>query len=248
MVVSAIVVHTNLFNSTVWVNAFPDLKQRVQKAYDGLEAADYLVRHQINSGHSFGVFDTEYKYRTASGEAAGGEVKWDQSNTSATAQELDDLIDSPLVSHALSYDGFNALDMEKLGPLLGLLPQYGAIFHRFDITDPRDPENFKPTGLNQVLMRNSTCTRTVAEGKGIMSKLANWLMLYAQQNGYKSINIECFDERVGHVWRNPKNKGMTAEEPTAFHVEDFKSVDENGKIFPLFGNAKHRACRVWVTL
>ena len=37
-----------------------------------LDGADYLMQHQIESGLSYGVFDTEYQYkRTESKETAG---------------------------------------------------------------------------------------------------------------------------------------------------------------------------------
>jgi hypothetical protein len=249
-VAAAIMLHTNIFSSTVWTHVYPEHSTRLNIIYDGIPAADYLVRHQVLSGHSFGVFDTEYKYRTSSAKAASGELQWDLTNRpNLTAEELDAQIDSPIMSIALSYDGFNPLDMSQLADLIGLLPLYGAIFHRFDTTDPRDPESYKPTAEKQILMRNSTSTRVPAQGLGIMSKMANWLMLYAQKQGFKHINIEAFSEVVGQVWRNPKGKGMSATEPTAFRVEDFKAVNEKGEIYRPFGEkCVQRVCRVFVNL
>lgn len=55
---SAIVVHSNVFCSPVWAVCYPT--GQTARAQSGIQAADYLVRHQIESGMSFGVFDTEY--------------------------------------------------------------------------------------------------------------------------------------------------------------------------------------------
>jgi len=200
-------------------------------------------------GQSFAVLDTQYEYRTKEAEAAGGKVLWDTSNPDATGEELDDLIDSPIVSVALSYDASNALDMPQLMPLLEVLPLYGAIFHRLDITDPRDPATFAATAHGQILKRNSTSTRKTADGKGITKKMANWLIAYAKERGYQAINIECFHEAVEHIWRNPTVPGTRGDRICAFRTEDYTEVDEKtGRIIEPFGNVRQRLSRVYLTL
>lgn len=246
-VAQAIVVHTNVFNSAIWPIAYPN--DKAKRCYDGFaKPCEYLFRHQIMDGHSFGVFDTEYKYRTKEAEAAGGKVLWDITKTDATGDELDEQIDSPIMSVALSYDAHNAIDMEQLMGLLGLLPLYGAIFHRLDITDPRDPESLKVTARGQVLKRNATSTRTKAQNAGITKKMANWLMAYAREQGYGFINIECFSEAVNHIWTNPTDKTMRGDLICAFHTEDYTELDEQGRIFFPFNGAVQRMSRVYLAL
>lgn len=245
-IASAMVIHSNTYNSGVWSKCYPT--DQAQRCYDGIPAADYLVRHQINSGMSFGVFDTQYQYRDPASASKGGALLWDSSKPNATADELEAQMDSPMVSIALSYDGFNHLDMEKLGPLIALLPLYGAIFHRLGITEPRDPKTFTATAPGQILMRNATATRTRAQGQGIMSGMANWLMAFAKEKGYKHINIEAFDAKVARVWLNPKTPSVTAVQTTALSTEDYTELDEQGNVWNPFLDAKEKCCRVWVTL
>lgn len=245
-VATAIVILTNVMNSPVWSVCYPH--DKAQRCYDGLEKGEYLARHQIMDGHSFGVFDTHYQCRTDSAAAAGGAVHWDTSNKNATAEELDAQIDSPMVSVALSYDAHNTLDMARLMPLLEVLPLYGAIFHRLDITDPRDPPTFTATARGQILKRNATSTRLCAEGRGVTKKMANWLMEYAREQGYGFINIECFSEAVHHIWTTPSDTGMRGDCICAFHTEDYTEVDDQGRIILPFGDARQRLSRVYVAL
>ena len=243
----AIVLHTNVYNSPVWSVTYPNGK--AQRCYSGFaKNCEYLVRHQITDGHCFGVFDTEYQYRTKEAEAAGGKVLWDPSKTDATGSELDEQIDSPMMSVALSYDAHNALDMEQLMPLLELLPLYGAIHHRLDTNDPRDPASFAVTARGQVLKRNATSTRTKAQHGGITKKMANWLMAYARDQGYGFINIECFSEAVNHIWTNPTDMTMRGDIVCAFHTEDYTEVDEKGRIIFPFNGAVQRMSRVYLAL
>lgn len=242
----AIVVHTNVFRSPIFALAQPEGKQ--QRCYDGLRLGAYLIEHQIASGHSFGVFDTEYQYRTAEAAAQGGAVLWDPTKLDATAEELDDQIDSPMMSVAVSYDGFNHLDMARLAPLLGLLPLYGTIFGRLNLLDPRDEATFTAKQPGEILMRNGTSTRAKAEGNKIMKLMANWLMAYAKEQGYRAMNIECFNEAVDKVWANPTTSGVRAQRICAFHADEYTEVDADGKLVNPFAPATSRLSRVWVTL
>ena len=109
--------------------------------------------HQINSGHSFGVFDTEYRFkRQKSGPR--GMLYWDKNNpsTDESGAELLSQMDFPLCSVAMAYDGFNALDMEKLMPLIECIPAFPVVYGRLEALDSRKPESWKPTGPHQVLV------------------------------------------------------------------------------------------------
>jgi hypothetical protein len=245
-VVSAILITTNLYDSPVWPICYPD--NITQRCYEGVQAADYLVRHQINDGQSFGVFDTEYKYKTAEAEAAGGLVLWDETKLDATAQELDAQIDSPMVSIALSYDAHNALDMEKMGPLMAALPLFGPVYHRLEICDPRDQATLAVSGRGEVLKRNATSTRTSMNGLGVTKKMANWLMAYAKGEGYKHINIECIHDKVTYIWSNPVDKTMRGDVVSAFRTDDYTEVDDEGRIVLPFRGAKQRITKIYVTL
>lgn len=115
---AAIVCHSNVFHSTVFPLVYPDDKPaRFRQA---MKAAGYLVDHQIKSGLSFGVFDTEYPFKQAASAActAGGKLYWDAEDPHADDDLLtgDDLLaamDFPLVSVALAYDGVDKLDFAQ---------------------------------------------------------------------------------------------------------------------------------------
>ncbi|KAH7366630.1 hypothetical protein BKA66DRAFT_425153 [Pyrenochaeta sp. MPI-SDFR-AT-0127] len=246
---AALISHSNCFHSTIWPYIYPD--NLGGRAHDIVAAADYLCLHQINSGMSFGVFDTEYEYKTEEAKRLGGKLYWDPKEPSIEAEKgwkaegerLLEQMDFPLVSVALSYDAFNALDMEQMKPLLASLPHYGLIFHILGGRDLRDPASWQPTGSGEVLLRNATSTRREYEGQGIVSAMARWLMREAAERGYRGIQIECLADAVTHVW-------STAEEPFKGSIVcDFEAEtweDEEGKI--AFAPAKQRVTRCYVNL
>lgn len=246
---AAIVSHSNCFYSSVWPVIYParNGKDAIQLALD----ADYLVKHQIDSGLSFGVFDTEYVFKREESKATGGKLYWDINEPSvketegleADAQRLLKQMDFPLVSVALSYDSFNALDMSKMKPLLASLPHFGLCYHILEELDSRDPESWKAKGPNEVLFRNATSTRRDYEGEGIMAGLARWLMREAGARGFRGIQIEALADPVTHVWSTaePPIKGMVVSE---FHTDTWK--DEKGEL--AFAPAHQRITKCYVDL
>jgi hypothetical protein len=230
---AAIVAHSNGFNSPVWPLLYPEnLSENALQVY---QKAGYLIDHQIESGLSYGVFDTEYVFKRASSAATGGKLYWDASEPSvqytesaaAEAQRLLEQMDFPLVSVAMSYDASNPLDMEKLEPLLAALPHFGLLYHILADNDKRDPKSWQAQGPGEVLMRNATATRADHEGKGVMGGLARWLMREAALKGFRGIQIECLSDAVTKVW-------STAEPPfRGAVVSDFDPKtwrDEEGKL------------------
>jgi hypothetical protein len=246
---AAIVSHSNDFYSPLWPVIYPERngQDTIKMSHD----ADYLVMHQINSGLSFGVFDTEYVFKREESKATEGKLYWDVSEPSvkesqgleAEAQRLLQQMDFPLVSVALAYDAFNALDMSKMKPLLVALPHFGIAYHALEEGDSRDPESWKPKGPNEVLFRNATSTRRDYEGLGIMAQLARWLMREADAKGFRGIQIEAFNDAVTHVWSHPEApyKGTIVSE---LHTDTWK--DEEGKL--AFAPAHCRLTKIYVNL
>ncbi|KAJ4992895.1 hypothetical protein SVAN01_01599 [Stagonosporopsis vannaccii] len=246
---AAIVSHSNGFYSPVWPVIYPEKtgKDAIQLALDAV----YLVEHQINSGLSFGVFDTEYVYKREESKATEGKLYWDISEPSikeshgpeAEAERLLQQMDFPLVSVALSYDAHYPLDMTKMGPLLAALPHFGLIYHILEEGDSRDPDSWKATGPNEVLLRNATSTRRDYEGQTIMAGLARWLMREADTRGFRGIQIEAVADAVTHVWSAPEPpyKGTVVSE---FHTDTWK--DEGGNL--AFAPAHQRITKCYVDL
>lgn len=239
-------VHSNMLHSPVWPNLYPkDLTGRIMGTF---EAVTYLVEHQVSSGLSYGVFDDEYVYKTAEAEKVGGKLYWDakekgSDDVKAESKRLLEQMDLPLVSIALSYDGTNALDMEKMGPLMACLPHFGLIYDILAEGDPRDPKSWKAKGPGEVLMRNATSTRCDHEGKSVMSGMARWLMREAAAKGYRGIQIECLADAVTYVWSHPEEpfKGGVVSE---FQLAEWKN--EKGE--EAFAPTKQRATTCYVEL
>ncbi|KAK6364485.1 hypothetical protein LTS17_012108 [Exophiala oligosperma] len=222
----AIVFHSMLYHSPIWPNVYPDdIFGRLGRCW---ETGDYLIRHQIESGHSFGVFDLDYEFKRKD-SAPEGKLHWDFTGPALADEQLIDGMDFPLVSVALAYDRVNALDEAQMGPLIGCLPLVGFIYHVLEERDPRHG-SWIPTQPKQVLSRNATATRHDASRRGLMRNLAEFLMRYAAEEGFKAVQIECFADSVHKVWMNPPapfQANLISELNTGDHFE-YKEID--GKV------------------
>jgi hypothetical protein len=224
---AAIVMHSNLFHSPAWSLIYPSaITARLHKA---VKAAEYIVDHQIDSGLSYGVFDTQYAFKNAASQATGGKLYWDENEPSVQetagpekeSQRLVRQMDFPLVSVALSYDAINPLDLEKMGPLLESLPHYGPLHHYLHSFDTRDPSVYTPTAAGEVLFRNATSTRQDYVDHHLMSGTARWLMREAALKGFRGIQIEAVHDKVAAVWSKaePPFKGYIASQVDMGNLE-----------------------------
>jgi hypothetical protein len=242
---AAIVCHSNMFHSPVWPIAYPE--DKVKRLYAVWQRSDYLVNHQIDSGMSFGIFDLEYKYKRPESAATGGKLYWDEKELYTDGPTLLEQMDFPLCSVALAYDGINELDLPKMMPLIEAMPLFATIFHELEVIDKRDPASWKPKGPKEVLMRNATSTRADYEGKGLMKKLALWLMKQATENGFRGVQIECAHDAVTHVWLNPP-KPFSAELLGKFDTAAYTQENEEGKTINPFRGGKQVITKIYVTL
>lgn len=245
---SALVMHANSFHSPIWPVTYPE--NLVRRTYAGYQKAEYLMRHQIESGHSFGIFDLEYQYKTDEARKQEGKLYWDLDNEDVTSAQLLEQMDFPLVSVAMAYDGCKPLDMAKLSELIEVLPAFASLYHGLEVLDSRDPESWKAKGPKEVLLRNATATRHDYEGQRLMRKMANWLMRYANELGFRAIQIECAADAVNWVWTHPPAP-FTATEVAAFNTHEYheeKEVDGVKKEVNPFGAAKQRVSKVFVEL
>ncbi|ETI24962.1 hypothetical protein G647_04332 [Cladophialophora carrionii CBS 160.54] len=244
----AIVLHSNVFYSPVWPIVYPENK--TARLYEAFPAGEYLIRHQIESGHSFGVFDLEYEFRRAESKP-DGKLYWDMHDTTLDADQLLAQMDFPLVSVAMAYDGINPLDMGSVMPLIACLPLFGTFYHVLETLDPRPEASWKPTAEKQLLLRNATSTRRDAEGKGLMKALAQFLMRHAHEEGFKAIQIECFADAVTKVWSEPPPpfKSTVVSEFNTAELEDEEEVDGvKRKVKPYGDNCRQRATKIYCEL
>ena len=246
--VIAIVAHSYIFYSPVWPVIYPEEKTaRLYRFYAGLH---YLVQHQLQSGHSFGVLDLEYQIKREESKPHG-KLYWDMNDTSPDKDQLQDQMDFPLVSVTLSYDGINALEMDKIKPLMGSLPLFGTIYHVLEELDTREATSWKAIEPKQVLMRNATSTRHDAEGKGVMKALAQFLMRYAHEQGFRAIQIETLSDAVAAVWSKPPppcKATIVSSFETGDYQEDAEVDGVTKKVRPFGDKVHQRAAKIYVEL
>lgn len=244
---TAIVLHSNIFYSSIWPITYPT--GQTARLYNCFQKGEYLIRHQVESGHSFGVFDLEYRFKRQESKATGGKLYWDFKTMSLGADELLEQMDFPLLSIALSYDQINPLVPEKLGPLMEELPLFGTAYHILEELDTRDG-SWKASRPNEVLLRNATSTRRDAEGMRLMAKLARFVMRYAAQAGFRAIQIETFDDRVFNVWLEPPApfKGSRISHFNTWEYTQDEDFRETIRTFYPFGDAHQTINKVFVDL
>ncbi|KAF2714512.1 hypothetical protein K504DRAFT_486404 [Pleomassaria siparia CBS 279.74] len=250
---AAILLHSNLFHSPVWPILYPE--NLTARLHQGMSSVSYLVDHQIDSGLSYGVFDTAYTLKRSESAKTGGggrgALYWDASEAGVQESQGRDKegerllaqMDFPLVSVVLSYDSVHPLDMDKMGPLMATLPHFGLFYHCLDEADRRDPASWKARAPNEVLFRNATSTRHDYEEHHLMSGTARWLMREAALKGFRGIQIECLHDKVTRVWSNPEEpfKGTIVSQ-----VDMSSKVDDEGK--KIFEPATQVGSKVYVDL
>ncbi|KJZ75280.1 hypothetical protein HIM_05206 [Hirsutella minnesotensis 3608] len=242
---SAIVIHSNLYHSPIWPAVYPnDRAARVYKAFNSIY---YLVRHQVESGYSLGIFDKEYQFRRPESAATGGQLYWDQKDLEASGEKLLEQMDFPLVSVALAYDGINPLDHDKMKGLMESLPMLGTAYALLERLDSREKSSWEAQKPREVLHRNATSTRHEYEGKGLMRKLANYMMRTAAAEGFRGIQIEPLSDAVAHVWANPPAP-FTAEVVSTFHMASWEEENEKGEKYNPFYPASQRVSKIYTTL
>jgi hypothetical protein len=240
----AIISHSNIFHSPAWAEIYSENK--TERLYQTFAAAEYLVRHQIESGWSYGVFDREYQFKRPASinDAAGGALYWDESNKTATGAQLLEQMDFPLVSIALALDAANPLDHTLLTSMEEALPFYMALMQCIEeLDDGSKRAKSDVTGPRQVMLRNGTSTRADYEGLGVMKKAAHLLMREAAKAGFRAISIETLNDAVWHVWMNPPAP-FRAVEVVRFRVSEYK--DEKGVV--LYPDVSQITARVQVDL
>jgi hypothetical protein len=244
----AIMIHSNLYHSPIWPVIYPEnITARVHKSFKNVA---YLADHQIDSGLSYGVFDTEYEFKNPSSKETGGKLWWDENEMSVQATQgleaestrLLQQMDFPLVSIALSYDAINPFDLEKMGAVVEAIPHFGILYHYLHVLDKRDPSIYTPKAAGEVLFRNSTSTRQDYVEHHLMSGMSRWLMREAALKGFRAIQIEGMHDRVTKVWSEP-------EEPFRGEIVsqvDMSAFEDEGK--KPFEPATQVASKIFVDL
>jgi hypothetical protein len=97
-----------------------------------------------------------------------------------------------------------------------------------DTNDRRDPESWEAKGHGEVIFCNATSTRHGYEGKGIMRRLANYLIRDAAMKSWRGIQIESMNDAITHVWTHPPVP-FKGEQVSDFHMWTYGEENEKGK-------------------
>ena len=242
---NAVMTHANLFHSPLWSVVY---RSQVTKLVAFLtQHGSYLTQHQIDSGLSYGVFDSEYQYKRPESAATHGKLYWDLSDLEADGATLLEQMDFPLVSVVLSYDQFHPLDMQRMMPLVHEVPLFGTLYQRLEAADKRTASDWSATAAGQVLMRNGTATRADYEGKGLMTGMSHWLMREAELKGFRGIQIEGVHDAVTATWMSPRAP-FKAELVASFDTAACEEEGPNGEQVSPFAPVKLVVTRIYVTL
>ncbi|KAI1177905.1 hypothetical protein F4777DRAFT_539680 [Nemania sp. FL0916] len=263
----AIFAHSFVFSPTsIWRSLYPS--GQTARFYGLYQASDYLIRHQVASGLSLGLFDSEYVFQQPNSAATGGALYFDFADPDIDGDGLLKQMDTPLVSIACAFDAFYALDTRRIAPVMGRLPAsasfHAALEERACTPDPNTATITKtktktkttattgweckpPTAPCQVLRRMGTATRADAEGAGLMKATAHSMMRRAADRGFRAIEIACFHDAVTAVWANPPLPftGCVAGEVDTYALDEV-GVDGRRR-FP-YRPVRRRLTKVYVTL
>ncbi|KAI0418587.1 hypothetical protein F5X98DRAFT_373736 [Xylaria grammica] len=241
----AVFAHSFVFGSPIWRNLYPS--DKTARFYGLYQASDYLIKYQILSELSLGIFDTEYEFKNPESAASGGRLYFDFGDPSIAEEELLRQMDTPLVSIACAFDAFYAMDNRRVAPVTGRLPASASFHAALAARDPRDPKAWLPTAPGQVLQRMGTATRADAEGGGFMKAMAHHMMRRAAEKGFRRIQIECFHDAVTAVWSNPPVpfKGSVAGEVDTYTLDE---TDADGRRRFPYRPVRQRLTKVYVTL
>jgi len=243
----AILAHSNIFRSPVWASMYP--ASQTARCYEFFSALESLVSLNIASGLSYGIFATSYPFSSPESASLGGRLLWDLSNLAATADDLTSQMDFPLVSIALSYDGFEPRDGSEWKAPISVIPRLATLFAQVGAGDTRDPASWKPTAYNQVLIRGGTATREDFGGKGLAKILAHWLAYEMASMGFTAMQIGSAHPAVRNIFLGVPNPPFKAEVVSQWIAREYEEQEEGGKVVrPFAACGDVPLVKIWVTL
>ncbi|KAK0745610.1 hypothetical protein B0T18DRAFT_325907 [Schizothecium vesticola] len=242
----AITTHANTFHSPIWAPTYPN--DQAARAYRLQQTAINFIAINVISGLSYGVFDTEYKFKRPESAATGGKLWWDSRNTDATGAELLEQMDFPLVSIAMAYDGAEPRDGSEWAPILESVPAYAYLRAELARGDKRDPDSWKPRGYGEVVRRGGTATRQDYAGFGLAKGMAHWHLWEMKGRGFSGYQITTAHPGLSRVFLNPPAP-FRAELVSRAGIGEVEVEDgEEGVVRPFGKCEAFDCCLIWVDL
>jgi hypothetical protein len=257
-----------LRDASLWKPLLPFPK--TANALAGLEKLSGYYAQAIASGMSFGIFDTQYRFKQPSLAARNQMLHWrgpnsplDPGQTSFEmygASQMRDSMDFPLVCMALSVDAFAPGDARARREMLSLIPlqqQLSSFLASLSADSSGGKTKGKhktsalltPTDYGQVLVRSGCVTRLGYEGQGLATALNHFVMLEAKAWGFKGIKVALNSASLLRSSYSNPPPGCRTEILAHWDFEDIEMHDEYGTaIRPYLGSGLKDGWEVWCDL
>ncbi|KAI1075688.1 hypothetical protein F5B20DRAFT_585056 [Whalleya microplaca] len=241
-----------LRDATLWKPILPAPK--TANALKGFRKLSGHYNHSIMSGHSYAIFDTQYRYRRTQSAAYGGMLYWDELDPRESGFEkhgrrkMLERMDFPMVCIAFAFDAFAPRSESATAKMLDLLPLQSQLGAFLASMDPRPMETWAPTDYGQVLIRSGCVTRPGYEGQGLATALNQFVMLEAKWRGFYGINVGMGNASIYRSYMNPP-PGVRSEVLSYWDFEEIELVDKRGrKIRPYVGSGMKEGWYIWCDL
>jgi hypothetical protein len=249
----ALAIYGFFLRTSIWTCIIREPKTaNALRAFDKL--SDYY-NHSINSGLTYGIFDTQYEYQSPESMVKGGALYWNELDPADPylACNMIEAMDFPLVSLALSYDMFHPRTADFEPSLLEVIPMNPSLMmHLADVPD-LPSRLVQPTEVGRTLCRTGTVTKPGYERKGLMTALNRFVILEARDKGFKNIMIgtsALAGMAVHRVYTNPPS-GCRSNVLHRFDVESIELTDKEcggRKVKPYVGGDLKEGWLVMVEL
>ena len=244
----ALTIYGFLLRTSIWTPIIPEPKPAT--ALKALENLSDYFDHAINSGLSYGIFDTEYQYKRPQSVGTGGALYWAELDPqdSDLAEEMIEGMDFPLVSLALTYDFFYQRKADFEPPMLELIPLHPQVMMLLGQADPRPSESWLPHAAGEVVCRTGTVTKPGYERQGLMGALSKFVILQLKHFGFRGLIIGTAGSAVHRVYTEPPN-GVKSTVLHHYDVEAMELEEQDGrKIRPYVGSDLKEGWLVWLDL
>ncbi|KAK8088171.1 hypothetical protein PG997_003132 [Apiospora hydei] len=231
----ALAVQGFLLGPSIWrpLMAAPKTRSAL-RAFDALHGY-YL--HAVNSGVSYGVFDSEYEFarpESTSNEPAAAAAA--ASNGEAASQH--ESSGGAVYWHELDPDaepdfetGGGARRMpppDIVESLHAFFPLQKGVSQFWRDRDPRPKGTWEPQGPGEVAARMGCVTKPEYQGRGLMSALNHFVMLDLESEGFRAMNAGIGVPSVYRNWMNAPT-GCRSYAYLDVNMWEIEVEDEDGR-------------------
>jgi hypothetical protein len=225
-------IHGFLLRPSIWQPLLPE--PRVSNALRAFSAMDGHFFHAIDSGNSYAIFDSEYKYRQRESFRSKGGLYWneldpDDPDFEQTGKEkMLEGMDFPMVCMALSVDGYDKRPDDATRSLYDFMPLARELGNYFSRRAKESGTPWEPTERGELLIRSGCVTKVGYEGRGLMAALNHFVMLEAKAKAYRAISVGVGNPSIYRNWMKAP-PGCRSTIISNVSVWDIELEDDEGR-------------------